>query len=487
MAVMANSVRNKGAVALISLLAPLSALASDWKFDPKIGVSGRYTDNVSLSSTNPQSAFITEVTPGFSLTRNSQRAKVSVDYGLQGLLYSNDSSSNTLNNQLSARLHIEPLENNFYIDADARVGQQNTNSVTGPVSNNNYNTTNNRTETYSFSVTPAWRNRFGSTAEFDARLQFSHTGSDNGALSSSNSSSLNLGLKSGSAFHKTPWGLAYRLQESDSGSKARTGSISGNVGYRPTPKTQLNLTVGTDTNNGNTNAFRQASGTYWNLGAGWNPTSRTKLDVTAGRRYNGESYGLNVSQRTRKTTWVLRYSEDITDTFSQLNGQAAFDVYECTAGTFLVPSGAPSPDPSCVLNPFTAIVPTTSLTNDTSLNRSWSGSVTWQLGKSTLSGSLSQGRRELLTTGAKDDNYSLTGTWNWRLTPRTTSNFALTSSQASSGTNNTDTWSATWALSRKMSPKTTGTLEVRHYEGDSNTAAGKYKENSAAARINMSF
>ena len=474
---------------LVLLAFPASGYAGDWRFTPSVNVSERFTDNVKLVSTAEESSFITEVAPGFALTKKGSRADVSVNYNLQGLLYSHDSDAGDLHNQLAARARFELVEDRFFLDANASVAQQNTNSITGPTNpgGSNYNLTGNSSETRSLSITPSFVHRFASTAQLDARWQLNYSGSDNGTVSDTNGSNFNLGLKSGAAFQRISWALNHGVQYSDGANSTRTSSTSATAGYAPTAKTRFNLTVGADDNNrGNVGSFKQASGTYWNIGASWSPTSRTKLDATAGHRYSGASYGLNFSHKTRNTNWTLRYSEDISDIYSQLNGTAAFDVYNCSGVPYVIPAGSLPPNPTCVLAPFPIYLPTTSLINDTSLNRTWSGGLSWQLSKSTITANLSRSQREQLATGIEDTNQSLSGAWNWRINSRMTSNLGLAFTQADNGAADSDTYSLTWSLSRKLSAKATGSIELRHYVGDT-SASGRYTENSAAARLNLSF
>lgn len=490
MAAMASMANSSSRYVLLVFFLSATASAGGWKFTPTVSVNERYSDNVSLSTVSPESSFLTEITPGFKLSSQGGRGSFSVDYGLQSLLYSHDSDANSINNQLSANLKSELIDDSFFIDASARIGQQNSN-LTGVAGTGNYNTTGNRIETRSASITPSWRSRFGNDAQLDARWQLTYADSDDGTLSGTTGSSLSLNLSSGSAFKRIPWSLAYRLQNNDgSASATRNSSVSGSVGYVYSPKLRLTLSAGNDSNNGTTTGFNQASGMYWNLGLNWTPTNRTNLGVTAGHRYSGNSYGLNFSHRTRKTTWALQYSEDIADTFSQISSTGAFDIYLCGASLVVVPVGSGSPDVAlCGTAPIipAQVLNSTQLVNDTTLNKSWSGSATYKTGKSTFSANLTKSRRELLTAGTSDDNYSLGGSWSLRLSPRLTSALFLTSSHAETVGSQSDDWNIAWILSRQLSRKATGALEVRRLERDAGSTTGAYKENSVSARVNMSF
>jgi uncharacterized protein (PEP-CTERM system associated) len=502
MASMASNRNNPGPQGLslaglsLALLMPVSASAVDFDFKPTLSLMERYSDNVSLEATNQKTSFLTEIRPGFSLTSKGTRTQFSVDYGLQALLYSHDSDANTHNNQLTARLASDWLDRRLAINADARIGRQNINS-TGAIGTGNYNITENSTETRTFSIAPAWKSRFGNQANLDARWQLTYSDSDSPNLSSTTANSLALNLSSGTSFNQIPWGLAYRVSGSDGNTNGdRNSSFSGTLGYIHSPKTRFNLTLGRDSNNGTTTGFDQASGMYWNAGINWAPTLRTSLNATAGKRYNSDSYGLNLTHRTRKSTWALRYREEIVDAYAQLTATGAFDIYDCGGIPRLVVAGGAPPDSSeCGNLPPQLLVPAlqlpySQLVDGFNLNRSWSGSTTYKTGKSVFSLSMNKSNRKLLASNGSDNTYGLVGSWTLRVGPRTSSSLLFNATH--SETNNpasaeSDDLSLAWLLSYQLSRQATGVVELRRVERTSGTATGAYDENSVSARLNMSF
>jgi uncharacterized protein (PEP-CTERM system associated) len=474
---------------LLVAMMPTQVWSGDWKFKPSVSLNERYSDNVALTSVSPQSSLLTEIRPGFVLSSQGARGQFSVDYGLQGLIYSHDSGASAHNNQLSASLKSNWLDERFFFDADARIGQQNTNS-TAAAGTGNFNLTNNRSETRSLSFSPAWKGRLGNQAKADVRWQLTYTDSDNASLPSATGNNLNLNLSSGNEFNRVPWNFAYRVQSTDSTANGnRNSSLSGGIGYIFSLKTRLSLTLGKDLNNGSTTSFNQASGLYWNLGVNWAPTPRTSLNATAGKRYNGRSYGLDFTHRTRKTTWVLRYGEDITDSYGQVNGE---DTYLCSGPQskfqIKVPTGS-TPDNVLCPAPFliAQFQPSTQLASGATLNKTWNGTATYLSGKSIFSANLSKGHRELLSMNSSDDTYSLGGNWTLRIGPRLNSTLSLTSMHAETATTQSDDLTLAWLMAYQISRQATGQLELRRVERDSTSTAGAYEENSVSARINMTF
>ena len=488
---MANTVARSSKLAVaIAGLFPALVGAGNWQFTPTLTVLERYSDNISLTNADQESSFMTEVTPGFKLHGTGGRGHVSVDYGLQGLLYTHDGNANTLNNRLNAVLHTEILEDVFFLDATARVGQQHTSLVRGAVGIGNYNPTGNRAETRAVSVTPSWRGRLGSTLDWDARWQLTYADSDR-AIQGTTGSNVSVGVKSGSEFHQIPWSVSYTLRHYDGGTSAtRYSSMSGTAGYVVSPKTRLNLTVGRDSNNGGTSIYNKVGGAFWNIGLNWSPTLRTSLSANAGYRHGGDSYGLNFSHRTRKTNWGVSYREFLEDTFSQITGTGAFDIYQCGASLVIVPVGSGSPDPlECGIEPAlpAQLLDSTELVDQTTLQKRWSATASYKTGKSLFTGSFHKSNRMLLNSGESDDYYSLAGNWTLQLGPRTASTVSLYTISAESKARQNDTWTIAWILSRAYSKKATGALELRRLERDDELSTGNYTENSLMARVNLSF
>lgn len=489
-AVMASMVSNSRAsrllVAAIALVA--GSAWADMTFTPTFSAMERYSDNVSLVSTGRESSFITEIRPGFKLSSKGGRGEYSVDYSLQSLLYSHDSKENALNNQLAATLRTEILEDHFFLDGSANISQVNT-DLTKSTGTGNFNTTGNLSETKTVSLTPSWKSRFGDKAKLDARWMVSYSDSDNAAISGASASNLSVTLSSGPHFQRTPWGLNFQQQNSDGDANAsHFSSLSGNIGYAVTPKVTLNLTVGRDSNNGTTNAYSQTSGSFWSVGGSWNPSPRTSLGANVGKRYNGDSYGLSFNHRTRQTVWDLRYNEQVTDTFAQILQAIAYDVYLCDNLLIFVPSGSGSPDPAvCLPLIFNLPVLTSQLQSGFTLNKTLSGTVSYKTGKSTFALNLSRTQIDLLATATNDETRAVTGSWNYKLTPRMTSTLSLSSTSAQAAGSKSDDWSMAWSLSRQLAKQATGTLEARRVKRSDDSTNGGYSENSVSARLSMSF
>ena len=81
----------------------MPAYAVDWRFEPSIGASATYTDNVDQSENDEESALILTARPGFTLrSEGSRRVQASVSYGMTGVVRFGGDDDNDLNHNLGA-------------------------------------------------------------------------------------------------------------------------------------------------------------------------------------------------------------------------------------------------------------------------------------------------------------------------------------------------------------------------------------------------
>ncbi|MCB2007885.1 MAG: outer membrane beta-barrel protein, partial [Rhodoferax sp.] len=92
-------------------LAPATAVAQEagtnaprWSVVPRVSVTERFTDNVSLSSTGKKSELVTTVRPGISIRSNAGRLKGNFDYSLNQIMYARGSSARQSQNALNSAL-----------------------------------------------------------------------------------------------------------------------------------------------------------------------------------------------------------------------------------------------------------------------------------------------------------------------------------------------------------------------------------------------
>jgi uncharacterized protein (PEP-CTERM system associated) len=502
-----------------SLLFVNATLAADWKITPSLSIEERYSDNINLATSGQEeSDWVTTISPGISVRREGARLKVTADYTLSGLIYANGNAGNRIDHNLNGHANAELLENWFFLDATARVSQV-LESLGGGIGVDNTAGGNNLTNAASYSLSPYLKHRFGSLMDLEARVAKEGTFVGSGG-NDVNSLRYTLAANSGADFFPLSWNARYDRLDSTGSSASALGSrnASGSARYHLTHEFGLLAQAGMEKNdfNGATGQLQDFS--YYGLGAYWspsrkfsmdtaynisdtgdfwsgsvtvNPTLRTSLQASSTVRSFGRTESLNLSHRTRRSNWNLRYQEDLT-TFQQqfLLFVGVVDFYLCPGGiTEVVPTGAPPSDPAnCVFvgssNAFTP-----NLLNETTVSKNLIGTVSYSRRRNTWQLSIYGNQRDFQTTTGSDETRGVQASWNFK--PGALTTYTLTGGvsriKASTDDRNDDLWNLGLVADRQFQTKLHGSVEVRHQQRDSNVAGGDYKENSVAARVNMTF
>ena len=149
---------------LVILLATTAAHAGDWDIVPRLTVAEDFSDNVKLDEANKESEFITEINPGISLHGRGGRVTANLDYNMQNVFYLSDSDANEIFHQLSANATAEMSKNFFFVDATSTISQAIIDAGS-TVSTSNLNILDNRTNVYTYSISPYITPHFGAYAD----------------------------------------------------------------------------------------------------------------------------------------------------------------------------------------------------------------------------------------------------------------------------------------------------------------------------------
>jgi uncharacterized protein (PEP-CTERM system associated) len=324
------------AAATALIISPWSSAAS-WKITPSLNLSETYSDNVGLATSGAEkSDFITQISPGISLTGTGSHLKANINYVMQNIAYASERSKNTTNHQLSANANAELIDHFFYLDGKAGLSQQNI-SLFGAQPTDNTNITGNRTDVATYSLSPYLRHRFDGIATSELRYTHDEVKASVGGFSNSKADSALFNLNSGPAFRKLGWGLHYSKYTTDYSSRPSvdTETYSGNLRLVLTPKFSLIASKGQEKNNYISTSATPAGG-FWTAGFAWTPSARTSLSASTGERFFGKTHALSAIHRSRNTVWSVNYSEDITSTSSQF--------LDTTFHTFKVPATTTNAD-----------------------------------------------------------------------------------------------------------------------------------------------
>lgn len=492
-----------------ALLAPHSG-AAEWKIKPSINLRETYTDNLNLSSGNEKkSSFVTEVSPGVSITGSGAGLKVQADYVMQNLFYSNGGNSSETRHQLNAFANAELVKNLFFLDSTASISQQNI-SPFGAQSAGTINKSGNTSEVRAYSISPYFKHNFGNIATSEVRYTHDSVNAGTGGFSDSQGNRLSFNANSRPSFGTIGWGLQYYKEKVSSSNidGVDNTSYSGTLRYLVTPRLSLNATAGHEKFS-YVSVKDKPEDNFWNVGFSWAPTSRTSVMASTGRRFFGNTYSLAANHRSRNTVWSIGYDEDITSTRSQflLPATISTSVFLNNLWTASIPDPVTRQRMVDIFIRNTGIPRALSdsvnyFTNQYFLQKRLQASVAVNSPKSTAIFSVFNTIREAQMSQTIDsrllgannlnlqDNTRQVGgnaIWNWRLSPRSDFNISAGYSRVKSLTTDRIDHNKTLnlALSKRFTPDLTGTIELRRLQQNSNQNNGNIRETAISASILM--
>jgi len=291
------------------------------------------------------------------------------------------------------------------------------------------------------------------------------------------------------------WGPTKFLTLTATGGQSGGAASYGlSADWAPSPRIRLDATAG-----------RRNNAAAYNLSGNWVPSALTSISGTAQKNFDGgtfgvgssttglsnygfSSYALNLNQRMRRAVFGLSYTESVVDASQQLNQQVTFPFYFCAGGTFKPVVAGESMPAGCT--PVLVQIPFTQILNQTTFDKTWAGTLSYALPKGSLGLTLTQSRRQFISTagGGTDRSTAVSANWSLPLSSRTSTSLGMTRSTAVAEPNQqSDSWSLYWSLAHQVSPHVTSSLNARHSEQNTNGTTGSIKENTVSAQLVMTF
>jgi uncharacterized protein (PEP-CTERM system associated) len=480
----------------------MPAHAVDWLFDPYVGASATYTDNVNQSPDNEEDALILRVSPGFSLqSQGSRRVQATMSYNLSGVARFGGGDDNDLYHNLNATGYAELIEDFLFIDANARISQELISLLGSPAGADINNS--NRATSGSYTVSPFMKKRFGTFADAEARYTFGGALFENDAASDLLTNTFSASLNSGTRFADLSWGLDYSYRDvvdhdtglgGDTSYTYERANIS--LGYALTRKFRLIGNLGHEWVEYDSvlAAANNRDDSIWSAGFAWSPSRRTSLEATMGERFFGNTYSLLASYRARESVWTASYVEDVNDISQATLTEGTTYVWLCD-GKFVETSFAIEPAPGCTLVGTQAgLIP--SLAEGLYVSKTLRAGVNWGIRKVSYGLSVFDITRiYLLQNDAEDRSQGVNASANYRLSAFTNLYSSLNWSRNQEPSSlsglaidrEDDLYTFVAGVSHQFGRDLTGALTYRHYRRDSNDPTAEYTENNITASVNMSF
>lgn len=307
---------------------------------PSLDIQETLTDNVGLTSTGRRWDLITQVSPGVRMSSTAGRVRGSLDYSLTGVMYARRSSSDNLQQSLSAAGTAEAIDHWAYVDASASISQQYI-SALGTQSTDRAQVDANRTEVASAQLSPYVRGRLGGFATYEARATWATTRSKGSNADSRSSGTLLRIASDTSTFARLGWSADWSRQVVDFSATGSNDieSLTGALTFAATNDLSLTARAGREVNNLLT--LDKTGYRTWGWGASWKPTDRTQLDVTRDQRFFGTSHSVRFEHRMPRSVWTFSDTQNISTNASSGGSTTPQTVYDLLFAQFA--SIAPDP------------------------------------------------------------------------------------------------------------------------------------------------
>jgi len=400
-----NSISVKLILILISFIVFFSfvntAFAAEWTVIPRITMSETYDDNVRLAGEGQEEDYITQINPGLSLAGKGRYSELMIDYTMQNIFYKNNDQYDDTYHNFRASSNTEIYRDHLFLDVSGNYSQRTIN-LQQTSSTDNAAITDNRTDVVTYTVKPYYIDNFGQSSKLTLEHTYTEIDSKSGELSDTDNitNTSYIELKSGPAFKRFTWQMSHQKQfvEYTERSNVKSSNSQALFNYLISKKVYFVGVAGYEEYNYAVMAGQEnPEGSYWEAGLGWTPSHRTRLEIRQGEHYYGETSKFLFDHRTRQSSWLINYSEDINTTSrTELVFNPETETSEET------PIGISYADVAVV-----------------SLDKVLSVSVSKMTAKTVLTLNVSDGRRIYQESPGEERNTSAIVTWKWQVARRT--------------------------------------------------------------------
>ena len=227
--------------------------------------------------------------------------------------------------------------------------------------------------------------------------------------------------------------------------------------------------------------------TYTNNAVGTNFGQYSGTSGVNGGGNSGSNWQTALNYQTRRSTWSLTHTNNTT-TSQQILSQNQIFPTQNQADNLVT---NPLPNARAINNPY--------LNNEVIVTKNWNFSVSFNTGKSTLSGNAYFNDYTYQISNTTQKLIGVSGTWNWRFASQTSAylspQWQMTDNQNS--INNSQFYTVSIGVNHSITSQLNSTLEFRHVNqstsGSSNVSqalnnlANDYQENRVTASLNMRF
>lgn len=416
---------------------PYSHAKGFWTINPSLTFSETFSDNINLAeSGREREAFVTELSPGISIRRNTARHALNLDYRMQNLYNSGGNNELDLFHQLRADSNLEIFRNSLFVDVTGSIDQQNVTNFNS--ANDNSSGGGNSTTVMTYGISPYWTPHLDGYANGEVRFNYNKLMTDNGGASDTENFDYSVRLESGRRFSRVTWLANYnnRQELRDSGDDVKFEDSFFEVRGHFNRHFNVFAQAGHANNVFRSTTGENNNGVFYTIGAKWIPIKRFSLEIGVGNNsfvtldvtpirnmhwvttYRNDDVGTNTDQvwetvfdyRTKRSVWNASYREETTTLQTLLATNQSFTITDDLGNPIIDPVTQQSVQ-------FDTSLPT--LVDEVIITRTGEISVSYQSGKSELFARLFSTRTTFQVSERKNDVIGVNGSWNWDMTRRT--------------------------------------------------------------------
>lgn len=424
--------------AIIGLFLSANALAGEWQFNPSLGLTETYTNNVELNRLNKQSSLVSQFIFGADANYSSRKLQFSFAGTETLAAYSHDSGLNDDYQTLQANTSYSLWQDKLQVIASSsitNVSQNDSdNSLADLVSGDTiqernhsagfqFNTANSDYSLFSsiiYNIVETEDNigeSNGYTAIINsdngnaARYVFwqidgSFSNQENNNFTSENYQ-LETKLGAITPYKLNPFVRVYNERVTGTLAGSNPDSIpSWGPGFRYQAAKHLIIDVSYNyiRDDSTANDDERASDDYIAADIDWQPSARTSLKAGYSKRFFGDSYELDFSHRTRRLSNSISYHETIEvfdrNNFRQVNNNIWCPITASAVEDCLPLGEIPSDTTGFISVPVSSLEQ--DVNNEFSLNKRLAWTSTLALARTTFTLGISNRERESLSTGIID-------------------------------------------------------------------------------------
>lgn len=508
------------ALATACLLFSASSLAGEWQFNPNLGLTETYTDNVNLTQVDTQSSLVSQFIIGANANFSSRKLQFSFTATETLVGYGHNSELNDDYQTLQANGSYSLWQDKLLVVASssiANVSQSDSdNSLADLVSGDTVQQLNHSAGLQ--------YNSANSDYSLSSSLMYNIANTED-AIGESNGHTALISSENGNAARYVFWQVDGSLSnKKNNGFTSENYQIETKVGaitpYKVNPFIRFydesvtgNLPAGNrdsvpswgpglryqaakhfviDISYNYVDDDNQASDDYVAANIDWQPSARTSLKAGYSKRFFGDSYEFDFSHRTRRLTNTLSYHETI-EVFDRNNFQEISGIIWCPNNAASINDCLPLDDKPADTSDYTNI-PVTTLelveNNEFSLNKRLSWTSQLALARTTFTFDLSNRERESLSSGIIDDYFDARFSVNRRMSPKSNTTVYVSyrknvlDKDSPDGPRQEDTYKTLSATYNKSLASSLNTfLTLQYLKRESNVE--RYTYNEARASINL--